>query len=198
MRKILSKWYIYLLTVAIIVTGFCLTVSFKTAPKKIERFDLFVGACDIKVNELEKELNKKKPQEVKVAQVRFHYVTSSDFTYIFANFRADVDCFILPYKYVIDNEADSVKYAANLNVDYMNSELKKELIYYQYDNQYKGIKIFDSVSNEGALSSYIDYSVDNYKSDYYLFFSYKSNNLGKNNDGKTDRAIKMVKELFLL
>lgn len=198
MRKIWSKWYIYLTTVAVVVTSFCIAVSFKTAPKRTERVDFFIGAYDIKTEELKKEIEKKKPSGVVEVELRFHYISSKDFTYIFANFRANVDCFILPYDYVSKNENDSVKYAANLDMDYMNSEFGKENVYYKFEDRGKGIKIYDAATKTGSLTNYIQYDTDDFQSDYYLFFSYKSVNLGKNNDSETDRAIKMAKELIQL
>ena len=198
MARIFSKWYIYLLSIAISVISFCLIVSFKTAPKEHERLQIFLGAYEAKVMDLQDRLEEEKPDGVKSISLRFNYVSSSNFTYIFSTLRTEMDIIILPKSYVEENEGATLNYFANIDTEYLQKEIGREFDYYvNNDSETKGFKIYDSSLEEGLFKDLITYSGDNDKSDYYLFFSYKSNNIGElNKKSKTKHALELIKNIY--
>ena len=83
--------------------------------------------------------------------------------------------------------------------EYLNDYFDTKLEYCLYDGVAKGFKVYDHVKDEGILKDYITYSNDDYKSDYYLFFQFKSINIGEMNSvSKTNNALKVIKELMEL
>lgn len=198
MAKILSKWYLYLLSIAVSVSAFCILTSIKTNPKRTEKISVLIGSYDAKVNDLEKELNNNKPEQVKDIQIRYLNLHAKNFQYLFSTLRDDIDMFILPNSYVAGKEDDTVKYAANLDAKYVDSKVEKEFEFYVYDGYNKGIKIYDSDSDIGCMKDYITYNEDDNKSDYFLFFSYKSKNIGKVNSSESETAYQIVKEMYKL
>ena len=198
MAKILSKWYFYLLSIAVSVSAFCILVSVKTNPKRTEKISILIGSYDAKVTDLENELKNNKPEQVKDVQIRYLNLHAKNFQYLFSSLRDDVDMFILPISYVEGREEGTVKYAANLDEEYVNHNIGKEPTYYSYDDKNKGIQIYDSESDVGCMKDYITYNEDDNKSDYYLFFSYKSKNIGKINNSKSETAYQIVKEMYKL
>ena len=53
------------------------------------------------------------------------------------------------------------------------------------------------LEEEGLFKDLITYSGDNDKSDYYLFFSYKSKNTGElNKKSKTKHALELIKNIY--
>ena len=66
MAKIVSKWYIYLLSFFIAVTSFCVVTTVKTNPKETERINFVVGAVDINSYQLETKLKENKPKKLQL------------------------------------------------------------------------------------------------------------------------------------
>lgn len=196
MNKYLSKWYIYLISIVVIVVSFCVGVSFKCALKKHEKIEVFIGAKECNTVTLLEKLNNNKPIDTIAVNVNFHYSTHSNFSYIFSSFRSEVDLIILPQTYLKDSEANVVDYCASIKKDEFEQYLGFTPTYYVKGEFYKGIKIYDATSKEGILKEDITYCDSNYQSDYYLFFNYKSNNLGFLNESVTDNALELVRTLF--
>ena len=65
MRKILSKWYVFSLSIAVVVVSFCVITYAKTTPKEEERITFVVGAYDTDVNSLSSKLMAAKPNSIK-------------------------------------------------------------------------------------------------------------------------------------
>ena len=63
MKKYLSKWYLYLLAIALSVASFCLAVTFKTNPKNTERVNFFLGTYDAQTTQLKNKLMENKNLE---------------------------------------------------------------------------------------------------------------------------------------
>lgn len=198
MSKIMSKWYLYLAGVLLSVTAFCVGVSIKTNPKPTERINFVIGAFEADIYNLDKKLSENKPDGLKVIEGKFHYISASNFGYIFSSLRGTSDFFILPEIYVESDLNNTARYAANLDEDYIDSQLGKEFEYYSAFEHLKGIKIFDSETQEGYLKDYITYETEEVKSDYYLFFTYNSSNIGEINNSKSVHAFEIVKKMLKL
>ena len=196
MTKYLSKWYIYLLSVLIVVVSFCLGVSFKVAPSAEERIDIFICAKECNTASLIEKLNNNKPTDVVTVNLNFHYCTHSNFSYIYSSFRTEVDILILPSEYLKDNERNVIDYSAPIKKDEFEQYLGFAPTYYVKDEYYRGIKIYDKDTKEGILKEDITYCDEYYSSDYYLFFNYRSVNLGFLNDSVTDNALELVRAIY--
>ena len=198
MVKILSKWYAYLISAAIVVTGFCVGVNIKTTPKATERITFVLCSYDAKVSNINKKLKTFKPDTIKEVNCRFLQYGANNFTYLFSSLRSASDFYILPMSYIESNVDDVTKYAANIKSDYVNEKVGKSLEYYENNGEIKGFKVFNGSSNEGVLVDDITYTYENDKSDYYLFFTYNSKNIGELNSSASENAFSIVKELFTL
>ena len=196
MNKYLSKWYIYLVSVVFVIVAFCIGVSFKCAPKKEEKIEIFIGAKECNTVALIETLNANRADDVITVNVNFHYRTHSNFTYIYSSFRSEMDIFILPSEYLKNNEDIVTDYSASIKKDEFEQYFGLAPTYYIKGEFYKGIKIYDSASNEGFLKEEIIYCDENYNSDYYLFFGYNSVNLGFLNDSVTDNALELVRTII--
>ena len=208
MTKYLSKWYIYLSVIAVVIASFCIAVGVKVAPKEHERVDFFIGANNAKVSEIENKLNENLPEGIVTVSPKFHYVDADNFNYIFSSYKETVDFYILPMNFVRDNKSLATGSAQNLDrsVEYLNSYLGKTLEYCTFPDSdmktyVKGFKVYDYIKDEGILKNYITYNLPETKveekSDYYLFFNFKSINCGEvNNNSKTDNALKIIKRMF--
>lgn len=199
MHRVLSKWYLFLASVLVTVTSFCVVVFAKTSPKSEERITFVVGAFNMDVGALSQKLNEKKPSSIKEINVKFDALESYNFGYTLTSLiRSDTDFFILPHSYFDANKGGSVKYAATIKKDYVESQLERQFEYYVDGDYLKGIKIYDSSLDEGILKDYIIYTKEDDKSDYYLFFTYNSHNIGSLNDSGTTNAFTLLKEMFAL
>ena len=178
------------------VTSFCVITTIKTNPKREEKINIIIGSYDAKVSQLENELKKNKPQSIKEINVNYLNLHAVNFNYLFSSLRGESDLFILPINYALDNLDSTIKYAANIDEEYVNQQVGKSLDYYSYESYKKGFKIYDSSSQTGALTNYITYEEDNNKSDYYMFLTYNSKNIGKLNNSKSERAYGVIKELL--
>lgn len=198
MVKVLSKWYIYLISAAVVVTGFCVGVSIKTTPKATERITFLVGSYGAKVSNINRKLKNLKPDSVKEVNCRYLQYGASNFSYLLSTLRSASDFYILPMSYVEKSPDDVAKYAANIKSEYVDEKVGKNLEYYENDGKIKGFKIYDAQANEGFLVDYITYTEEHDKSDYYLFFTYNSKNIGELNNSSSENAFLIVKELFTL
>ena len=198
MAKIVSKWYIYLLSFFIAVTSFCVVTTVKTNPKETERINFVVGAVDINSYQLEAKLKENKPKGIKKISCNFLRLHSQNFNYLFTTLRSNSDFFILPYNYIVNEFKGITDYAANIDTTYVNEKLGEELDYCSFDDHYKGFKIYDSSLDEGILKDYITYNFEDEKDDYYLFFSFKSKNIGELNHSKSENAYEVIKEMMAL
>ena len=198
MVKVLSKWYIYLISAAVVVTGFCVGVSIKTTPKATERITFVVGSYGAKVSNINRKLKNLKPDSVKEVNCRYLQYGASNFSYLFSTLRSASDFYILPSSYIESNTDAVTKYAANIKSDYVNEKVGKNLEYYENNGEIKGFKVYDAQTNEGFLVDDITYNEERDKSDYYLFFTYNSKNIGELNSSSSENAFLIVKELFTL
>lgn len=197
MGKYFSRWYIYLTSILFIVVAFCIGVSFKVTPSKEQKIEIFLGATQCDTVSLIETLNNNKPEDVVTVNLNFHYSTHSNFSYIFTSFRAEMDIFILPEKYIKDFNDTVSGYSANIKKDEFEQYLGITPTYFMKDQFYKGIKVYDSETKEGILKDKITYCDDQYSSDYYLFFNYNSVNIDfLNNNSVTDNALKLVRAIF--
>lgn len=198
MVKVLSKWYIYLISATVVVTGFCVGVSIKTTPKATERITFIVGSYGAKVSNINRKLKNLKPDSVKEVNCRYLQYGASNFSYLLSTLRSASDFYILPLSYIEKSPDDVTKYAANIKSEYVNEKVGKNLEYYENDGEIKGFKIYDAQANEGFLVDDITYTEEHDKSDYYLFFTYNSKNIGELNNSSSENAFLIVKELFTL
>ena len=100
MVKVLSKWYIYLISAAVVVTGFCVGVSIKTTPKATERITFIVGSYGAKVSNINRKLKNLKPDSVKEVNCRYLQYGASNFSYLLSTLRSVSDFYILPTSYI--------------------------------------------------------------------------------------------------
>ena len=197
MLRVLSKWYLFFISIALTITSFCVIVFVKTTPNLEERISFVIGAFDADSAGLNRFLNEKKPSSVKEINYRFNALETSNFNYILVSLiRADSDFFILPFSYFDSNKDSSVKYAATIDENYVEEKVNQDFIYYSDGEYLKGIKIYDSTTNEGLFKDYITYTREENKSDYYLFFTFNSHNIGTLNDSKTENVFSFLKEIF--
>lgn len=203
MNKILSKWYIFVLTSLLAVVSFVVASSAIAAPKAHEKISFFIGAYDAKVEELNQDINKSNDVEgLKVIEFDFHYTYANDFGYIFSIYKETDDFYILPLDFVEKNKEGVLNYSANIRQDYVNSFFENKLEYYVDGEDTKGIKMYDSLTDTGYLKNYIDYvskDKDVKPCDYYLFFAFDSINIGTlNHENKTTNAFQVIQELMEL
>ena len=198
MVKVLSKWYVYLISAAVVVTGFCVGVSIKTTPKATERITFIVGSYGAKVSNINRKLKNLKPDSVKEVNCRYLQYGASNFSYLLSTLRSVSDFYILPMSYIEKGPDDVTKYAANIKSEYVNEKVGKNLEYYENDGEIKGFKIYDAQANEGFLVDDIIFTEEHDQSDYYLFFTYNSKNIGELNNSSSENAFLIVKELFTL
>ena len=198
MGKIISKWYIYVLSFAVVITAFCVFTTIKTNPKETEKINFVVGAFDVDTYHLNKKLNENKPKGIKQINCNYLKLHSHNFNYLFNSLRSGSDFFILPYNYIVDEFNGITNYAANIDVEYVDGKINQELDYCVFDEHYKGFKIYDSSLDEGILKDYITYTIEEEKDDYYLFFTFNSKNIGELNHSKTENAYEVIKEIMEL
>ena len=198
-KKILSKWYIYILVAASATTLFCVATSIKTAPSETQKVNFFIGAYNVNVNKLQDDLMDIKDKNIINITCTYHNLNSDRFSYFYNSFKENSDFYILPSKYVEDNKSNTLEYAANLNKNYLNNYFDDELVYYENDGYTKGFKIYDHLTDTGLLKEYVSYFVNDKeetKDDYYLFFRFSSVNLGETTvKSKTDHALKVIKNM---
>ena len=193
LRKMFSKWYIYLVSIALVVTSFCVVTSVKTEPKADEKINFIIVSNGVN-NNLKQYLNEKKPEGLKKIEFRYVNAKTKNLNYIFSSLRRSVDFFILPIDYVENNPSVTIKYSANIKENYLNEKIETIPTYYYADEYAKGIKAYDKEKKEGLLSSYIDYGED---SNYYLFFAFNSQNIGQLNNSGSEKAFDVLKEIIL-
>ena len=203
MNKLLSKWYIFVLTSLLTVVSFVIASAAIAAPKEHEKISFFLGAYGAKVEELNQDINKANDIEgLKIIEFDFHYIYANDFAYMFNIYSATDDFYILPIDFVEKNKEGVLNYSANIRQDYVNSFFDNKLEYYVDGEYTKGIKMYDSLTNTGYLKDYIDYVSKDKEvkpCDYYLFFAYDSVNIGTlNHKTKTTNAFYVIKELMEL
>lgn len=199
MRNLFSKWYLYLLSAVVSTVAICLSISFKTAPKDHERIDIFIGALEMKTSQFDRDIDEKKPDGIKKVETRFIAKTANNFSYLFFSLRSEMDFYILPLDFVEENKGDVVNYSSNIKIDYLEKELGRHFDYYYDDeNRPKGFKIYDCKKEEGILGNYITYTNDEERNDYYLFFSFKTKNIGEMNGGGSTGAFEVIDVLFNL
>ena len=203
MNKLLSKWYIFVLTSLLAVVSFVIASSAIAAPKAHEKISFFLGAYGAKTEELNDKINKANEIEgLKTIEFDFHYIYANDFAYMFNIYSETDDFYILPINFVEENKDAVLNYSANIKQDYVNSFFENELEYYVDGEYTKGIKMYDSSTDTGYLKDYIDYvsnNKDDKPCDYYLFFAYDSVNIGTlNHKTKTTNAFYVIQELMEL
>lgn len=198
MHNILSKWYIYLASFAVTTTAFCVATSIKTNPKETERINFVLGSYDADVTDLEKTLNKQRIDGIKNIRCSFLKLGSKNFNYLYSSMRGDSDFFILPIVYLENSFVGATDYAANIKTEYVDEMIGSSQTYYSVGDYVKGIKIYDSKTESGILKEYITYIEGEEKSDYYLFFTFNSKNIGELNNSKTDNAFKVIRKMITL
>ncbi len=197
MKKLLSKWYLYLVAISVSVVAFCLSITIKTSPSKLEKINFFLGTYDALVTNLDKELEEKSSKDIKQINITFSFYGSSSFSYVFETTKQEMDFYILPSSFVGDIEAMYLHFQT-LDESYLNEYFESELSYLSFENSIKGIKVYDHILKDGYFKDYVTYSNQLSEDDYYLFYNYKSPNLGNLNEGKTDHALSVSKILFNL
>lgn len=192
LRKMLSKWYIYFVSTILVVASFCIITNVKSEPKENEKINFIIVSHGVN-NGLKSYLNDNKPSGIKKIEFRYVDLNTKNINYIFSTLRESADFFILPLSYAENNPSITIKYSANIKVDYLNEKIDTSPTYYYSEDYAKGIKAYDKETKTGLLSDYIDYGEDN----YYLFFTYNSKNIGKLNNSDSEKAIDVLKEVIL-
>lgn len=194
LRKILSKWYIYLATITLVIASFCIVTSIKTEPRGEEKINFIIVSRGVK-NELKNFLNDNKPTGLKKIEFRFVDLETKNLNYIFSTLRGSSDFFILPLDYAEENSSITIRYSANIKTDYLNEKIGEEATYYYQEEYAKGIKIYDGASKEGYLKDYIIYNKEDETKNYYLFFTFNSKNIGQLNNSSSEKAFEVLKEI---
>lgn len=197
MKKYLSKWYLYLIAIVISVVVFCLSITIKTNPSKLEKVNFFLGTYDALTSDLDKELESQSSDDIKQINITFSFYGSSSFEYVYETTRSEMDFYILPLSFLNSNESRYV-YFADLNEAYLNEYFGTELSYLHYDATTVGIKVYDHLTKEGYFKDYVTYATGSSEEDFYLFYNRQSQNLGNINESKTDHALCVSKILFNL
>lgn len=194
LRKILSRWYIYLASITLVIVSFCVAVSIKSEPKAEEKINFVIVSRGVN-NELKNYLNNNKPNDIKKIEFRFVDLETKNLNYYFSTLRGSSDFFILPLDYAEGNSSITINYSANIKTDYLNEKLGETPTYYYSEEYAKGIKIYDGISKEGYLKDYITYNNEGETKDYYLFFTFNSKNIGQLNNSNSEKVFEVLKEM---
>ena len=195
---LLKRLYILFISAILTSVVFVILINVKTNPSKTERISFFIGASDCNTSSLKKEIVKNKPNKIKQINLNFNYVNSSTFSYVYNTVKSEMDFYILPYSFIKDGSDSFYLNFANIKTSYINEYLKSNLDFYEYNGDFKAIKVYDNEKEVGFASNFITYVNDNYHDDYYLLCNYKSPNIGELNNSKTSFALDIIKTLINL
>lgn len=183
LKKLLSDMLFYLLwaVIAIMIWMWIfILITDTSADKKVV---LFADVPVIKTTELSVELEKDKPENIKMIKTyAFSYAMMS------SNELAASDLYIIGSA-SIDKYIELV---APLSGEYEDSF---DAEFYERDGVKYGIKVYDMESGEGIASDYIAYLTND---DYYLFFNKGSAHAKALGYGEDDAALEVAKKIFEL
>ena len=169
-------------------------------PVDKEIFNMFIGSYNCQASELKEKIMSSEdfPTNIRRFYVKHYSLTSETFsTNLKTHGLVHSDILILPL-----SQLDKLPSYASLCASFDNETATKifgnTVSYLSNDNINYGIKIYDSINQQGYLSDYITYTINDYvEEDYYLVFKKGSIHLGDlSNKTKTDYAIKIVKDII--
>ena len=173
----LSRIYIYAVWVIISVMFWAWIFTFVTDTGRAKKVTLFVDTAYVSDTELSVELEKSKPDGIKMIKARsFDYVMFDD------DSLTNADIFIVGASKVGDYFDSFIaidEYAA----------AHPEYEYLEIDGRKYAVKVYDVGTDTGAAQSYVTYiGRDGTIEDYYLFFGVNSLHLGSINASADDAA----------
>ena len=188
--------YVACIFIAIMLWGWIFNLL--TQIKTEEKVSVFIGSYTTGF-EKTNELNKNRPEYLKVVEVNAYSVNDGIFGTFLSIFGFEVgDILILPESYL--SKEGCAGYYAEISATYQG--VFENLGYYTTDDgKAYGIKIHDKETHQSAISS-IDYGQEDKEQNYYLLFNKKSVHLSDlSDDGKRsdmDGAIEIAKRLLAL
>ncbi|MGN0814133.1 MAG: hypothetical protein ACI4MH_02740 [Candidatus Coproplasma sp.] len=189
-KNIFSKFYLYILwaMLALMFVGWIFTFITDTVPKY--KVTVYADVAQVDEIELRVELEKHKPDDIRMVQVHaFSYVAFSSTSI------ADGDIYLIKQSDIEDYIASFCPLSAELCDRY-----SERGIYYNEEGVAYGIKVYDKTSSTGCATGYIDYSpaADAEAEDYYLFFNKDSLHGGALTEVESDAAITIADALLAL
>lgn len=188
-KNIFSKFYLYVLwaMLALMVWGWIFTLITDTsAEKKVTLYADVVAIDDV---ELTVELEKYKPDYIKMVKVHpFSYVA-------FGSSIVGGDIYLVKQSDIEEYIASFCPLGEALSAEYSDRGL-----YYGEDGQAYGIRVYDASTSTGCAVGYINYSptVGGEPQDYYLFFNKDSMHAGALTDTESDAALIIARALLAL
>lgn len=188
-KNIFSKFYLYVIwaMLALMLWGWIFTLITDTAPKN--KVTVYVDVVALDDVELTVELEKSKPDGIKMVKVHPFSYASFDATAI-----VDGDIYIVKQSDIEGYLASFCPLSQDLLAQYSDRGL------YSSEGEAYGIKVYDARTSSGCATKYIDYSPKGgaEAEDYYLFFNKDSLHAGDLNGAESDAALEIARALLSL
>ena len=186
-KNIFSKFYLYLLwaLIAAMLWGWIFSFVTNTVPSK--KVTVFVNTYACSDTDLAVELEKNKPENIKMIKV--HPFSFSLF---------DSSTFVNGDIYIIKS-SEIETYLPSFCP--LNEQFREENPLYQYycgeDGTAWGIKVYDAATSTGVATKYLTYTAEGVpQEDYYLFFNADSIHIGGLNGSPSDAALAVAENLI--
>ena len=183
LKKVASDLLFYLLWAVIAALLWIWIFSFITNTSVDKKVVLFADVPVIRATELSIELEKDKPENIKMVKAK-----SFENAMMMSSEIAVSDMYIVGSE-AIDKYFDSFAPLSGEYVDSFDADV------YAVDGVIYGIKVFDKESGKGIAMDYIGYYTDE---DYYLFFGVRSAHCKSLGFGDDDAALSIARRLFEL
>lgn len=179
-KNIFSKFYLYVLwtMLSLLFVGWIFTLITDTTPKN--KVTLYADVSKIEDIELRLELEKSKPEDIKMVKVHpFSYVA-------FGSGIVGGDIYLVKESDIADYVSSFCALGEELTARYADRG-----IYYNEEGAAYGIKVYDCKTSIGCATEYINYLpvVGEEAQDYYLFFNKDSLHGGTLNGAKSSAAL---------
>lgn len=188
-KNIFSKFYLYVLwaMLSVIFVGWIFTLITDVVPA--QKVTLFADVVSIEDVELRVELEKHKPDGIKMVKVH-------PFTYVaFGSAIVGGDVYIVKQSDITDYIASFCPIDEELCTRYADRG-----IFYNEEGIPYGIKVYDSTTSIGCAAEYINYSpiAGAEAEDYYLFFNKDSLHGGALNGAQSSAALTIAHAFLAL
>ena len=166
----------------------------KVAPKKHEKIQMFISCVDLNNKALEKAIKDTNKVDVKEINVSFAIYGSSSMNMVYSTVYSEMDVLVLPKTFLDENIEHYYPYYTKLDESVISSYVG-DVDYYTYGENKYALKIYDSATKSGWCDSIIKYEKDGFNEDYYMFFVFKSVNLGELSKSKSNHALEFMKAM---
>ena len=193
-NNISKKIPVFILSTLLLSGGLYWAGKIKTNPKSFERVNVLVSSLNLNNKILEEKMMSSNKIDVKQINVSFAIYGSSSMGMVYNTVFEEMDCFIFPKTFLDENIASNYLEYAKINTEVITNYIS-DPIFYEYEGNKYGIKVYDSSNKKGWCDSIIKYSDDSFNDDYYMFFNKKSVNLGDMTGSAYDNALDFMKAM---